>query len=190
MMPVILLNIKHLLRLLNQHNVFMADNSMPPIAIEKQRHFRNYCICYPAKCHLAMIPPDQRDPARWFGRIFNARDEEKEPADKPGSVVGNHSSGNAVTSGLKRPTRESVGRRLCAPKVLRYSPIWSCSEWGLPCRGMLPPARCALTAPFHPYHNRDRFWRYIFCGTFRRLAPPRNYLAPCPPEPGLSSRNR
>ncbi len=29
--------------------------------------------------------------------------------------------------------------------------------------------------------------RYIFCGTFRRLAPPRRYLAPCPMEPGLSS---
>ncbi len=29
--------------------------------------------------------------------------------------------------------------------------------------------------------------RYIFCGTFRGLAPPRNYLAPCPVEPGLSS---
>ena len=31
-----------------------------------------------------------------------------------------------------------------------YSPIWSCSGRGLPCRGVLPPARCALTAPFHP----------------------------------------
>lgn len=29
--------------------------------------------------------------------------------------------------------------------------------------------------------------RSIFCGTFRRLAPPRRYLAPCPLEPGLSS---
>ena len=29
--------------------------------------------------------------------------------------------------------------------------------------------------------------RYVFCGTFRRLAPPRRYLAPCPAEPGLSS---
>ncbi len=33
----------------------------------------------------------------------------------------------------------------------RCSPIWSCSEWGLPCRRMLPPTRCALTAPFQPY---------------------------------------
>src|SRR5690606_32077464 len=29
--------------------------------------------------------------------------------------------------------------------------------------------------------------RSVFCGTFRRLAPPRRYLAPCPAEPGLSS---
>jgi hypothetical protein len=29
--------------------------------------------------------------------------------------------------------------------------------------------------------------RFIFCGTFRRLAPPRHYLAPYPLEPGLSS---
>src|SRR4029077_16851752 len=29
--------------------------------------------------------------------------------------------------------------------------IRSCSGWGLPCRRVLPPARCALTAPFHPY---------------------------------------
>jgi hypothetical protein len=33
-------------------------------------------------------------------------------------------------------------------------PIWSCSGWGLPCRLALPPARCALTAPFHPYPGR------------------------------------
>jgi hypothetical protein len=30
-------------------------------------------------------------------------------------------------------------------------------------------------------------WRFVFCGTFRGLAPPRHYLAPCPVEPGLSS---
>ncbi len=30
------------------------------------------------------------------------------------------------------------------------SPIWSCSKRGFPCRGLLPAARCALTAPFHP----------------------------------------
>ena len=68
----------------------------------------------------------------------------KEPADKPGSVLGNHSSGSAVTSSLERPTRRHRGPRLSLP-------IWSCFGWGLPSRSVLPPARCALTAPFHPY---------------------------------------
>ena len=70
--------------------------------------------------------------------------KKKEPADKPGSVVGNHSSGITVTSILKRPTRRHRGPRYGLP-------IWSCSKWGLPCRKLLPVARCALTAPFHPY---------------------------------------
>src|SRR5262245_24578331 len=35
-------------------------------------------------------------------------------------------------------------------------PIWPCSRWGLPCRRVLPPTRCALTAPFHPCQHRFR----------------------------------
>ncbi len=54
-------------------------------------------------------------------------------------------------------------------------------------RGLLPATRCALTAPFHPYRRPKALRRYAFCCTFRRLAPPRRYLAPCPVEPGLSS---
>ena len=33
----------------------------------------------------------------------------------------------------------------------QWIPIWSCSGWGLPSPRLLPAARCALTAPFHPY---------------------------------------
>jgi len=50
-------------------------------------------------------------------------------ADKPGSVVGNHSSGTSVTGYLKQPTRLRRGPR-------QRSPIWSCSEWGLPYRSV------------------------------------------------------
>src|SRR5690606_3570244 len=72
--------------------------------------------------------------------------------------------------------------------------------------GPLPDSRCALTAPFHPCpHSTPPFGglehlaghasgkrpleplAVSFCCTFRRLAPPRRYLAPCPVEPGLSS---
>ncbi len=68
-----------------------------------------------------------------------------------------------------------------------WIPIWSCSEWGLPSPHLLPAARCALTAPFHPYQEYCYFWRFTLCCTFRRLSPPRRYLALYPLEPGLSS---
>jgi len=46
--------------------------------------------------------------------------------------------------------------------------------------------RWALTPPFHPYPT-TRVRRYIFCGTFPRLAPAGCYPVSCPVEPGLSS---
>src|SRR5688572_15105571 len=56
------------------------------------------------------------------------------------------------------------------------------------CRaGPLPDSRCALTAPFHPCLISEEPSAVSFCCTFRRLSPPRRYLAPCPVEPGLSS---
>jgi hypothetical protein len=94
-----------------------------------------------------------------------------------------HSSRMRVTTHLKQPTRELRGPRM-------RSPIWSCSERGLPCRhccqrrGALLPHHFTLTK-----YSQPTTWRYIFCGTFRRFAPPRRYLALCPAEPGLSSPN-
>jgi hypothetical protein len=70
-------------------------------------------------------------------------------------------------------------------------PIWPCSRWGLPCRscyqerGALLPHRFTLTG-FYALAPR-KLRRSVLCCTFRRLAPPRGYLAPDPPEPGLSS---
>ncbi len=75
-------------------------------------------------------------------------DQEGEPACKPGSVEDSHSSGICITADLKRPTRI---RREPRPWI----PIWPCSERGLPCRELLPVARCALTAPFHPYRPTE-----------------------------------
>ena len=88
----------------------------------------------------------------------------------------NHSSRICVATYLKQPTRTQRGPRQCVP-------IWSCSEWGLPChycyqqRGALLPHHFTLTSKR----------RYIFCGTGRGFTSPRRYLAPCPAEPGLSS---
>ncbi len=79
-------------------------------------------------------------------------------------------------------TRSGAGRS--------SSPIWPCSGWGLPChscyqeRGALLPHRftlaCALAG-----HRRS-----ALCCTFRRLATPGRYPAPCPVELGLSSSGR
>ncbi len=76
-----------------------------------------------------------------------------ELADKPGSVVDSHSSGRTVTSTLKQPTRAFVRAAPLGP----YSVLL---RVGFAMPLMLPPARCALTAPFHPYPD---FWsrRYL-----------------------------
>ena len=73
-----------------------------------------------------------------------------ELVDKPGSVVDDHSSATNVTVRLKRPTRIRRGSR-------HQIPIWSCSGRGLPSPRLLPTARCALTAPFHPYLRTGGF---------------------------------
>ena len=126
-------------------------------------------------CSLTIHQIPKNPQMRAFGYLV-------EPADKPGSVVDNHSSGTGVTTGLLQPTRRHRGSRFSLP-------IWSCFRWGLPSHRVLPLVRCALTAPFHPYLRPPVKVgrRYIFCCTFRRLTPPRNYLAPCPAKPGLSS---
>ena len=73
------------------------------------------------------------------------RGKKRKLADKPGSVVGSHSSRRPVARTLWRPTREQ--------REPRYrSPIWPCSGWGLPCRlryrkrGALLPHLFTLTS--------------------------------------------
>jgi hypothetical protein len=75
---------------------------------------------------------------------------------------------------------EGVAARAAPP-----SPTWHCSERGLPCQPGRPELRWALTPPFHPYRSYNR--RYIFCCTFRRVAPPGRYPAFRSMESGLSS---
>jgi len=64
--------------------------------------------------------------------------------DKPGSVVDSHSSGISVTTYLKRPTRFQRGSRLMETYLVLL-------RVGFTLPLLLPTARCALTAPFHPY---------------------------------------
>jgi len=93
-----------------------------------------------------------------------------------------------VTVHLERPTREPVRAARRGSDRDRLFPYLVLLRVGFTLPPMLPPTRYALNAPFHPYRPAtSEFRRYVFCGTFRRLAPPRHYLAPCPAEPGLSS---
>ena len=88
----------------------------------------------------------------------------------------------------RRPRAAYPGLRWRGPRLVPYLALL---RVGFAVRPLLPAARCALTAPFHPYLCRSRgHRRYAFCGTFRRLSTPGRYPAPCPLELGLSSSNR
>lgn len=116
-------------------------------------------------------------------------------ACKPGSVQGADPSGWSFIWDARyrapRATDPDGSPETGAPHAARRRrrpavPIWSCSRWGLPCRSRCRHARCALTAPFHPYRSAasgvapgaaER--RFAFCGTFPRVAPAGRYPAPC-----------
>ena len=91
---------------------------------------------------------------------------------------GGHLSSPDVTIGLKRPTRGTGRASLCPP-------IRSCSRWGFPQPAGHPAAGELL--PHHFTLTPICIGAVCFCGTFRRLAPPGRYPAPCPVELGLSS---
>ncbi len=74
-------------------------------------------------------------------------------------------------SGKHEPARHQ--RRACCP----YSVLLPVG-FALPLP--LPDARCALTAPFHPYlRPLPGVRRFAFCGTFPGVASAGRYPAPC-----------
>ena len=111
------------------------------------------------------------------------------------STGDDHPSWRGVAAPLMRlpGTWPTGSRRPCLP----------CSGWGLPSRHDCSSRWWSLTPPFHPcLCNRlrqailvqpgwpdfiRRHRRFTFCCTFRRVAPPGSYPAPCPVESGLSS---
>ena len=94
-------------------------------------------------------------------------------------------SWTVIPLGATSPLRSSNLPGPDAGRVMRS--LFGLAPGGVCRAGLLPDSRCALTAPFHPYHAPEGRSAVSFCCTFRRLAPPRRYLAPCPVEPGLSS---
>lgn len=80
--------------------------------------------------------------------------------DKPGSVADNHLSGIYVTIYLKRPTRTSHGP--CVLKLMRIGSYLVLLQVGFSLPQLLPVARCALTAPFHPYLKKAVYFLWHF----------------------------
>ncbi len=126
--------------------------------------------------------------------------EEGESACKPGSVGDSHSSRTCVTTRLKRPTR---GHTRAAWRGLnRSSPYLVLLRVGFTLPPALPSARCALTAPFHPYRSTEADLGGIFSVAlavgsrppgitwhpalwspdFPPLAPPRQPSSDCPAD--------
>lgn len=67
---------------------------------------------------------------------------------------------------------------------LKPSPIWSCSEWGLPSQPITRLlVRSYRTVPSLPAEAGGLH----FCGTIPKVALAGRYPAPCPAELGLSS---
>ena len=99
----------------------------------------------------------------------------------PRRADGNHFSRARITPDLMRPTRDSS-------EAGRFSPlIWPCSRWGLQCDPRLRRPGALLPHPFTLTCAPKGHRRSTLCCTFRRLATPGRYPAPCPVELGLSS---
>ncbi len=73
-------------------------------------------------------------PRRRVAVVMKARKRWSRPVSRVLYVLrrDSHSSRPGVAAWLQQPTREQRGPRY-------RSPIWSCSEWGLPCRTTLTP---------------------------------------------------
>ena len=74
--------------------------------------------------------------------------------------LNSHSSRPCVAARLEQPTRERRGPRQC-------SPIWSCSEWGLPCHATLSSraVRSYRTVSPSPRTPRDAVRLSVLCCT-------------------------
>src|SRR3546814_15895655 len=84
-----------------------------------------------------------------------------------------------------RPGRRRENPRGLCPEGPAGRPYLILLRVGFAVPPPLPGARCALTAPFHPYlplpRTEARGWdrRFAFCGTFPGVAPAGRYPAPC-----------
>ncbi len=121
-----------------------------------------------------------------------ALSRQHQPACKPGSVGRDFSRAAAIPLGRRSLAASSsqpewrIRRRISVARCHSYSALLPV---GFAVPRMLPPARWALTPPFHPYspslypspYAGRVGWgkRFAFCGTFPGVAPAGRYPAPC-----------
>ena len=122
-----------------------------------------------------------------------------QPACKPGSVWAqcscerdvrdDHSSGTPVARRLKQPTRAAGLETDAGCSFLRRGcPYLVLLQVGFTLPPVSPPARCALTAPFHPYLKRRSVKGGLLSVALSLGSPPAavsRHLVSL--EPGLSS---
>ena len=130
---------------------------------------------------------------KWWGaqRSPAERPVARQPAYKPGSV-------RCRADSLPCTRRPFLSNASCPASRATYPGGRSGHRSGdrSPCRPYsvllpvgfavpptLPPTRCALTAPFHPYRpvplrRRRGDRRFVFCGTFPGVTPAGRYPAP------------
>ena len=112
-----------------------------------------------------------------------SRRQTRQSIGTPSSVARAHLSRTLVSQRLMRPTRGSCGVGL-TPVPKDSPPIWPCSGRGLASRCVSTP----LVRSYRTISPLPTLRRAVcFCATFRRVAPPGCYPAPCPVELGLSS---
>jgi len=157
-----------------------AQNPPGPVA------WRDLSSMPPRLAVSTLVPAPARRPRPRYGGL----DARRKGRSRPVSRV---LSWTVIPLGAASPRRSSNLPGPDAGRVMRS--LFGLAPGGVCRAGLLPGSRCALTAPFHPCpHPPTLRWdgplAVSFCCTFRRLAPPRRYLAPCPVEPGLSSASR
>jgi hypothetical protein len=97
-----------------------------------------------------------------------------------------HSSGTAVASGLEQPT-QTTGPETGLGHEARCRLYSVLLPVGLAVPRALPPARCALTAPFHPYRTPEGAGGLLSVALSLGLPPPDIIRHRVSMEPGLSS---
>ena len=136
--------------------------------------------------------PLSSGPSPQVNRDFHIEDARR--ACKPDSVPeqrpgDDHSSKRTIAHAPLAANPDLWAKAACGdignPIKPAQGPYSALLPVGLAMRRLLPAPRWALTPPFHPDRRRagpkgPARRRFVFCGAFRRVAPPGRYPAPLP----------